>query len=202
MAGELVKQASPVGDMLVVGGLCRCDLHRHGASCGAGKVHRLLRVPPTGCVAPWRFGGPGWRANRLSRRRRSETCSSSADFAVAASIAMVRLAVQAKYTDSCACLRPAALHRCIAGKAGGRVGRPCKPLAFAFADQASAGQDGGRSATARCPGLGERRRFARPSHGAPFWLVRSSRIASRRHRKRKAKRVPKPGVVAVAGCGE
>jgi hypothetical protein len=50
--------------------------------------------------------------------------------------------------------------------------------------------------------LGERRRFARPSHGAPFWLVRSSRIASRRHRKRKAKRVPKPGVVAVAGCGE
>ena len=41
----------PVGDMLVAGGLCRCMLLRDGASCGAGKAHRLLRVPPIGCRA-------------------------------------------------------------------------------------------------------------------------------------------------------
>jgi len=35
--------------MLVVGGLCRRMLLRDDATCGAGKVHRLLRVPPTGC---------------------------------------------------------------------------------------------------------------------------------------------------------
>ena len=136
--------------------------------------------------------------------RRSETCSSPADFAVACSCVMVRRAVQAKHTGSCACLRPAAVQRLRGGgpgwprrfgrgtktrqeaasvghanpwrlhsptklrparmaasrwasggdAAGGGVRRPCKPLAFASADQASAGQDGRRSAlhsnAARC----------------------------------------------------
>jgi len=42
--------------MLVAGGLCRCELQRDGASCGAGKVHRLLRVPPTGCCNALHWG--------------------------------------------------------------------------------------------------------------------------------------------------
>ena len=41
------------------------------------------------------------------RGRRSEACSSPADFAGMSSCGMVRPAVQAKCTDSCACLRPA-----------------------------------------------------------------------------------------------
>ena len=56
-SGLLTPRRQPVGDMLVAGGLCRHGLLRHGASRSAGKVHRLLRVPPTG----WRnvSGYPG-----------------------------------------------------------------------------------------------------------------------------------------------
>ena len=46
------RTGPPVGGMLVAGGLCRHELVRNGASCGAGKVHRLLRVPPTGSSIP------------------------------------------------------------------------------------------------------------------------------------------------------
>jgi predicted phage tail protein len=44
--------------MLVAGGLCRCMLLDRGASCVAGKVHQLLRVPPSGSSASKDFLDP------------------------------------------------------------------------------------------------------------------------------------------------
>jgi len=59
--------------MLVAGGLCRCVLQRAGASCGAGKVHRLLRVPPAGLREPDHLAGcealPDWAHLALCPRR-------------------------------------------------------------------------------------------------------------------------------------
>jgi len=158
----------PVGDMLVVGGLCRRMLLRDDATCGAGKVHRLLRVPPTGC-------------RRTFYREHPIVDRTLLRFGVAHA-PLVERSLRPSRPSFARCWR---LFRQInQTRQEAAFCRPCKPLAFASADpsfggpgrlhrptQASAGQDGRRSAQARCPGLGERRRIARPSHGAPFWLV-------------------------------
>ena len=62
-SGLLTPNRQPVGSMLVAGGLCRHELLRDGASPGAGKVHPLLRVPPT----DWRKGSKS-SGNRLAGR--------------------------------------------------------------------------------------------------------------------------------------
>ena len=71
------RTGPPVGGMLVAGGLCRHELVRNGASCGAGKVHRLLRVPPTGSSIP--KDDPQGRSPRTIPKRREtgqEGCES------------------------------------------------------------------------------------------------------------------------------
>jgi hypothetical protein len=151
----------PVGDMLVAGGLCRCMLLRDGASCGAGKAHRLLRVPPIGC----RAANPRTRARmaaqlgenpRRGRRprpvghanpRRLHRPTSFGGPGWPLSWARTRDAAGGRVQSAMQTLGVCIGRQASAGQDGRSVGRepetrqeaassrPCKPSAFASADK-------------------------------------------------------------------
>jgi len=148
----------PVGDMLVVGGLCRRMLLRDDATCGAGKVHRLLRVPPTGC-------------RRTFYREHPIVDRTLLRFGVAHA-PLVERSLRPSRPSFARCWR---LFRQInQTRQEAAFCRPCKPLAFASADPSFGGPGWPPKRSSKMSGLGRAKADRSPKPRSTLLACRES----------------------------